>query len=172
MSDNMATSQKELLQFDDRLTFPPYGMTCKVLQCSDFTHFAKYGQYVDHFARVHSPQTTVYLCSVCKHTFGTNKNAKRHLSTHNRQDATVIKDCKTNQNFVCPGDVKLPTPPTDSDRELGRTASEATLRQARRMEQMFKRTTHRWYKEGLAQERIDLTQRLDEMGRACLKFMS
>ena len=53
--------KREYFQFEEEVTFPDFGMTCKVPNCSVMTHFFKYGQYVDEFVRFHQATTNVRL---------------------------------------------------------------------------------------------------------------
>lgn len=147
-------AREELHQFeiDERLSFPAFGMTCKVQSCPCFEHFYKFGSYVDHYNKFHSPSKTVYRCSLCKRVFGNKQNAKRHLKDHTKRVATLTKESRSNPQFRDPEGIKIPRPPTEEDRHYMSSSSEAVVRNFRRMEQFFKRQTYKAYMERKAEE--------------------
>lgn len=94
--------------------WPRLGMTCQVPRCSDFSLFTSYNKYVDHFAQKHRNYKLIYECDICHKRIGNKGNKCHHKKTHKGSSVTFSHVKVPNPNFVDPGDVLLPRPPSST----------------------------------------------------------
>ena len=163
MSDSAAKlslpSNAKFKELERDINFPAYGMTCKVIACPDMTHFTKYGQYMDHFVRVHHPETFMYRCSECERAFGNRRNARRHIKNH--EEASLVNEPCPNSQYIDPGTVKVPQPPT---KFTAPNRPEDYVRY-RRMDQHYKRVALKYHMDRVFEEKMRHDREMDEIER-------
>lgn len=119
--------------------WPRLGMCCAVSNCPDFSLFSTYAKYVDHFAAAHRDFKIMYKCSLCAKLVGKH-NKLSHKKSHkcNVKSITYEHVKVTNPNYIDPGNVLIPLPPSSSCRAVD-VESDPCFTQYKRQELCKKR---------------------------------